>query len=911
MKRALLTKLMLLLCALIAGSSSVWAQSDKSAVYTSNVTLSTTGGTSASTCKVVVSSTQYDGIKCGTSSAAGAMKITVPSGTKFLHIHVAAWKGETVTLSVTPNENISTNKSISLTADDGISNSSPYTLSGTASSTNFYKVITFTEALNADTDFTFTATSGKRFVIWGVNSETTAVDNRTATTVTIDASGITNTNKFNGTDAGSLAATVKAGENTVGGASVTWSSATETVATINSTTGAITLVGEGSTTITASYAGDATYKPSSNTYLLNVTDENPAAVTIWSEDFSGYAANDVPSGGTNNYVCTDGASTTKVLGDAVAGGTAPELFIGKNKGAFTATIPLLTSTYGYNGDLTLKYKTNATELNVKTTTEGITIDGEASAGAGLTFNTKATHKITFKGVTTSTENITIVFTATNADQNVRLDDIVLKGVQAAVTKASTPVISPASGAVVSGTEVTISCLTEGVTIYYTTDGTDPTSGSTAYNPSSKPTVTAATTIKAIAIKDGLNNSDIATATYTIAEPCATPTFSPVAGEVEKGSTVTITTETAGATIYYTTDGSTPTTGSTVYSSAITINTNMTLKAIAVKDGLANSAVATAAYTVIDYVTLPFSFDGGKTDVDNTTGLIHEGLGSDYGSSPKLKFDGTGDYLILKINEASDVPLTFDIKGNGFSGGTFKVQTSADGVDYTDLETFTTLGDTEKKLFNLTSTVRYIKWIYTTKSSGNVALGNINLTATVNATITDADYATFLSDKKVNFTGTGIKAYTAKLNGNYVTLNEITKVPANTPVVIYKNVDATTNITVPSTTADADDASNNDLHVSDGTTATSANNVYVLAKKNDVVGFYKWAGANSLSAGKIYITVPAGAPEFLGFGDDATSINTLNVERGTLNGEVYNLAGQRVANPTKGLYIVNGKKVIIK
>ena len=191
------------------------------------------------------------------------------------------------------------------------------------------------------------------------------------------------------------------------------------------------------------------------------------------------------------------------------------------------------------------------------------------------------------------------------------------------------------------------------------------------------------------------------------------------------------------------------------------------------------------------------------------------------------------------------------------------------------------------------------------------MGNINLTATVNATITDADYATFLSDKKVNFTGTGIKAYTAKLNGNYVTLNEITKVPANTPVVIYKNVDATTNITVPSTTADADDASNNDLHVSDGTTATSANNVYVLAKKNDVVGFYKWAGANSLSAGKIYITVPAGAPEFLGFGDDATSINTLNVERGTLNGEVYNLAGQRVANPTKGLYIVNGKKVIIK
>ena len=48
-----------------------------------------------------------------------------------------------------------------------------------------------------------------------------------------------------------------------------------------------------------------------------------------------------------------------------------------------------------------------------------------------------------------------------------------------------------------------------------------------------------------------------------------------------------------------------------------------------------------------------------------------------------------------------------------------------------------------------------------------------------------------------------------------------------------------------------------------------------------------------------------------FGNDVTGINTLNVERGTVNGEVYNLAGQRVTNPTKGVYIVNGKKVIVK
>lgn len=135
---------------------------------------------------------------------------------------------------------------------------------------------------------------------------------------------------------------------------------------------------------------------------------------------------------------------------------------------------------------------------------------------------------------------------------------------------------------------------------------------------------------------------------------------------------------------------------------------------------------TQAHLVVDYATLPFSFDNGNSSAASTTGLTPSGLGSDYSSSPKLKFDTTGDYLILKINEAPGV-LTFDIKGNGFSGGTFKVQTSANGTDYIDLNSYTTLGDKQSETFgNLSQNVRYIKWIYTTKSSGNVALGKIAL-----------------------------------------------------------------------------------------------------------------------------------------------------------------------------------------
>ena len=65
----------------------------------------------------------------------------------------------------------------------------------------------------------------------------------------------------------------------------------------------------------------------------------------------------------------------------------------------------------------------------------------------------------------------------------RIDDIKVTGVSGGGSTVITPTISPASGAVASGTEVTITCDTEGASIYYTTDGNTPSSSSTPYNPS--------------------------------------------------------------------------------------------------------------------------------------------------------------------------------------------------------------------------------------------------------------------------------------------------------------------------------------------------------------------------------------------------------------------------------------------
>lgn len=92
--------------------------------------------------------------------------------------------------------------------------------------------------------------------------------------------------------------------------------------------------------------------------------------------------------------------------------------------------------------------------------------------------------------------------------------------------------------------------------------------------------------------------------------CATPTFDPEGGEFSSNSIdVEIATTTDGATIYYTTDGTNPTTSSSVYSSALNITETTTVKAMAVKTGANNSAVASATYTKVA------PFDGLKLTFD--------------------------------------------------------------------------------------------------------------------------------------------------------------------------------------------------------------------------------------------------------------------------------------------------------
>lgn len=164
------------------------------------------------------------------------------------------------------------------------------------------------------------------------------------------------------------------------------------------------------------------------------------------------------------------------------------------------------------------------------------------------------------------------------------------------TKPSAPTIT------VNGTNVTLATTAAGsTTIRYTLDGTDPTASTgTVYSGAIdlSGSTTSPVTIKAITVRSG-NVSDVTEQSVTLALPEPTITINGETGTASIASSI------AGATIYYTTDGSTPTTSSSQYTGTLTGLTIMaTVKAIAVKDGWDNSPVVSGT------VTIPSGVGGG-------------------------------------------------------------------------------------------------------------------------------------------------------------------------------------------------------------------------------------------------------------------------------------------------------------
>jgi N-acetyl-beta-hexosaminidase len=162
-----------------------------------------------------------------------------------------------------------------------------------------------------------------------------------------------------------------------------------------------------------------------------------------------------------------------------------------------------------------------------------------------------------------------------------------------VIKAAPPSLSVAGGTYNTAQTVALSA-GAGLSIYYTTNGSVPTASSTRYT--GPIAVGQSMTLRAIAGGTGVLESDVASASYVF--QAAAPTFDPPSRSFVLPLSVSLSTTTPGARIFYTTDGSTPTLSSRQYTGPILVVTTTTIKAMAVRLGWNESGVSTATYTLL-------------------------------------------------------------------------------------------------------------------------------------------------------------------------------------------------------------------------------------------------------------------------------------------------------------------------
>ena len=196
-----------------------------------------------------------------------------------------------------------------------------------------------------------------------------------------------------------------------------------------------------------------------------------------------------------------------------------------------------------------------------------------------------------------------------------------------------------------------------------------------------------------------------------------------------------------------------------------------------------------------------------------------------------------------------------------------------------------------------------------------ALVEVDPVARPRVTITDQAakdgkyFGTYVATTDIDFTGSEVTAYAGQLSPNYVHLEPLTLAPKGTALVVTAATPDTYFLTK---TADATLSVSNDLLGSDGTVEGNGS-IYALAKINDAVGFFQVMAATFVPKGKAYLVSSSDVKGFL-FDDDATGIDkaklsTFNSQLSTPTGPWYNVAGQQISRPVKGVNISKGKKVL--
>ncbi len=200
---------------------------------------------------------------------------------------------------------------------------------------------------------------------------------------------------------------------------------------------------------------------------------------------------------------------------------------------------------------------------------------------------------------------------------------------------------------------------------------------------------------------------------------------------------------------------------------------------------------------------------------------------------------------------------------------------------------------------------------------------VTLTAKADPAGTGYYYTTFYDGTYKYSLPTGVEAYVGTKNGNYLTLTKIADagqiIPAATAVILKASSSSYTLI-VSDGTAVTFDVTNDLTGVDVATTISGSSyedkTIYTLAAEDtdddDVkeLGFYKYTGT-TLGANKAFLPLAAAASvKGFAFSFEGEETGVQGVSSATRNDVIYDLSGRRVSKPTKGLYIVNGKKIVV-
>ncbi len=450
---------------------------------------------------------------------------------------------------------------------------------------------------------------------------------------------------------------------------------------------------------------------------------------------------------------------------------------------------------------------------------------------------------------------------------------------------------------------------------------------------------------------------IKTIEVTFASSVATPTITPASKKFDKSFEATIACTTTGATIYYTLDGTDPTSSTTrqTYNTSKGVSipaVTTTLKACASLNGK-NSSVASATYTYTEQGDAPiviwsedwsgFSKDAKPTQGENATyvcsgpskketRILTEKIAG--GESPEILVASKG-FLTITINDlkGADNGLMFTFKTNRDES---EFQVSADNATILSNEVIGDSKDTRKYIMVLKEgkTTLTIKLDNQTKNNARVDDLELSTYSGVGSfKITEAGYGTYYSSKAYTMPK-GVKGYTITGNeGTSLVMNEAyaagAVVPAKTALVVegaankyYTLVAESTDLTP----ADAD----NKLHGSDEAETTYVDGTdvkyYKLSYNNEGnnLGFY-WGSENGAAftngAHKAYLALNSETllSQSRGFSladlahGVTTGINT-TVKSATQSNFIYDLNGRRINSlngAAKGVYIMNGQKVLVK